>query len=266
MIRRLIREFYLLARGEQRAMVLLSALLILGIATRLVLQCIPGRDPPGWDHFFHESERIMTAIAAAERRSDHPGTTGERRSEYPVYDQDEIGNPGINNRSHEVQKKGGEIPSGRGIPGNRKPQGIAAGRVTRSFAAIDINRADSADLIPLPGIGPVFAGRIIRYRELLGGFTDVTQLHEVYGLPAETIDRIGDQLIFDTLALRRISLNAASFSDLLSHPYLDFGEVKALIRYRDYRCGFSSLEEIRENGLLTDSTLEKIFPYLDTGR
>ena len=218
MIRRLIREFYFLARGEQRAMVLLSALLILGIVVRLCLQWIPGRDPPGWEQFLHESERIMTAIAAGEGRPDLPGTSMKARPD---------------------------------LPGTQ---------------AIDMNRADSADLLPLPGIGPVFAGRIIRYRELLGGYTGITQLHEEYGLPAETIERISSRLIFDPLHIRRIKVKEASFSDLLRHPYLDVGDVKALLRYREYRGAFSTLEEIRENGLLADSTLQKISPYLDLDR
>ena len=34
-------------------------------------------------------------------------------------------------------------------------------------AMIDINRCDSAQLLPLPGIGAVLSGRIIRFRNLL---------------------------------------------------------------------------------------------------
>ena len=47
---------------------------------------------------------------------------------------------------------------------------------------LNLNQADSLALIEIKGIGPVFAKRIIEYRELLGGYYDKHQLLEVYGL------------------------------------------------------------------------------------
>src|SRR5665647_1059817 len=49
---------------------------------------------------------------------------------------------------------------------------------------LDLNSADSLHLLEIPGIGPVFASRIIRYRTLLGGYYAVDQLREVYGMRA----------------------------------------------------------------------------------
>ena len=46
---------------------------------------------------------------------------------------------------------------------------------------VDINTADSLDLQQLTGIGPSFSKRIIKYRELLGGYYDIKQVLEVYG-------------------------------------------------------------------------------------
>jgi competence ComEA-like helix-hairpin-helix protein len=54
--------------------------------------------------------------------------------------------------------------------------------VRRKQQAIDINTADSAAWVALNGIGPGFAKRIMTYREKLGGFYQVDQLKEVYGL------------------------------------------------------------------------------------
>ena len=44
---------------------------------------------------------------------------------------------------------------------------------------IDIAAADSAELRRVPGIGPVLSSRIVRYRQILGGFYRVDQLQEV---------------------------------------------------------------------------------------
>jgi competence protein ComEA len=47
------------------------------------------------------------------------------------------------------------------------------------FTPVELNSADSTDLVELYGIGPVFANRILKYRDLLGGFYSVNQLLEV---------------------------------------------------------------------------------------
>ena len=50
---------------------------------------------------------------------------------------------------------------------------------------VELNTADTTILKKVPGIGSTFARRIIKYRELLGGFFTVEQLREVYGLDEE---------------------------------------------------------------------------------
>ena len=117
-------------------------------------------------------------------------------------------------------------------------------------------------LLPLPGIGPVFAGRIIRYRNLLGGFTSIDQLYEVYGLSGETIELISELVVIDPLAIQKMNLDSASFVELLRHPYLEFDDVKAIVNYRNYNGRIGSLEEVYDNKLLSDSAFNKVSPYL----
>ena len=125
-----------------------------------------------------------------------------------------------------------------------------------------MNTADSVQLLPLPGIGPVFAGRIIKYRNLLGGFTGIDQLEEVYGLKKETIRLISNRIWFDTTIISTMDINSATFGDLLRHPYLQLEDVKALVKYRDFALQIGSLQELRDNHLLPDSTFKKVSPYI----
>ena len=60
----------------------------------------------------------------------------------------------------------------------------------KSFQPFELNRADTQQLISVYGIGPVFARRIIRYRELLGGFYRPDQLMEVYGFSLEQFEEL----------------------------------------------------------------------------
>ena len=47
---------------------------------------------------------------------------------------------------------------------------------------ISINTVDTAEWKKVPGIGSAYAARIVKYRNLLGGFYEVEQLREVYGI------------------------------------------------------------------------------------
>ena len=55
---------------------------------------------------------------------------------------------------------------------------------------IDLNLADESILQALPGIGPTLAGRIIKFRTEIGGFTDVEDLNDVRGIGPVTMERL----------------------------------------------------------------------------
>lgn len=129
---------------------------------------------------------------------------------------------------------------------------------------VDINRADSAALRQVPGIGPVFSSRIVRYRELVGGFHETDQLLEVYGLDSSHYQQIKPHLIIDTTySLRRIDLNKATFGDLIRHPYLDRNQVNALLMLREQHGPFRSPEDIRRSHLIDPADWRRLSPYMN---
>ncbi len=127
---------------------------------------------------------------------------------------------------------------------------------------IELNRADSIDLVQLSGIGPVFSKRIIRYRELLGGFVKTEQLLEVYNFPPETYESILDFLEVDTLLITKLRINFADFSDLLRHPYLNNEQVSAIVNQRDKEGPFKNLSEIETIQVFDSESFARIRPYL----
>ncbi|MDR0798158.1 MAG: helix-hairpin-helix domain-containing protein, partial [Dysgonamonadaceae bacterium] len=54
-----------------------------------------------------------------------------------------------------------------------------------SGETVELNSCDTAQLMKIPSIGSSFAKRIVSYRNLLGGYTRVDQLQEVYGMYEE---------------------------------------------------------------------------------
>ncbi len=70
--------------------------------------------------------------------------------------------------------------------------GERSGAVLALDARVNLNTAPLAELDGLPGIGPVYAQRIIDYRTAHGPFTEPAQVLEVAGIGPATYERIKD--------------------------------------------------------------------------
>lgn len=79
---------------------------------------------------------------------------------------------------------------------------------------LELNTCDSASLESLPGLGPVLSARIIKYRNLLGGYASVDQLKEVYGLSEDTYNLVSGFLRADPALVRKIQINNADYKQL----------------------------------------------------
>lgn len=127
---------------------------------------------------------------------------------------------------------------------------------------IELNLADSATLVKIKGIGSVFATRIIRYRELLGGFYTKSQLLEVYNFPMEVYTEIENQLTTDTLLIKKVRINFAEFNELLKHPYLNKQQVQAILKYREKNGAFLNVSQINLIPAIDNKTFTRIQPYI----
>jgi competence protein ComEA len=126
---------------------------------------------------------------------------------------------------------------------------------------IDLNSADSAALVRLPGIRPVLSSRIIKYRKLLGGFVSAEQLKEVYGLNEETYKLLEKRVFADSSNLTRININGAGFKELSKHPYLNRYDVQAIMKFRVIKGRISDMGELVENKILSEVKAKRISPY-----
>jgi DNA uptake protein ComE-like DNA-binding protein len=128
---------------------------------------------------------------------------------------------------------------------------------------LDINKADSADWESLPGIGPTLAGRIIKYRNKLGGFHTITQVGETYGLADSVFRRVEKRLqLGDAQPSGLIPVNSATFEQLSNHPYIPFRLAKAIISYRDQHGPYKRKEDLMRIAIMTTEALDKMMPYL----
>lgn len=126
---------------------------------------------------------------------------------------------------------------------------------------INLNTADAEMLMTLKGIGPVFSNRIVKYRNLLGGFVSVEQLKEVYGFPDSTYEKLKGEFVIDGL-VEQLNLNRASEGVLAKHPYIDRVTAKNIILVRERLGNFSEISQLRQVPLISEEKYRKIAPYL----
>jgi DNA uptake protein ComE-like DNA-binding protein len=136
-------------------------------------------------------------------------------------------------------------------------------KVAERILRLPFSQADSVVLQIVPGIGALTAGRIIKHRESLGGFIQIAQLNEVYGLKPETIPIIWEYFDFDAVALRQLAINAIPIEDLAKHPYISYQEAKVLVAYRLQHGPYLQLDDLLKIKIFKADWVNKIGPYLD---
>jgi len=126
---------------------------------------------------------------------------------------------------------------------------------------VDLNQADSVTLLGLYGIGPAFAKRIIKYRNLLGGFYSKNQLLEVYGFNQDKLDQIDSYCEVNPGGIKRININTVRTEELKKHPYMDYYTAKAIVDQRILVGRFTKMEQIKTIPLIHDELFNKMEHY-----
>lgn len=123
---------------------------------------------------------------------------------------------------------------------------------------INLNIADTTDLMRVPGIGSYFARRIATYRQRLGGFYNPRQLLEIDDFPEEAVKYF---LVDDHI--QRLNVNKLSLSQLKRHPYINYYQAKAITDYRRLKGPLHSLDDLRLLQDFTAQDMERLRHYVE---
>ena len=132
----------------------------------------------------------------------------------------------------------------------------------RKIQPFEINTADTAAFIALPGIGSKLAARIVLFREKLGGFYNTEQIREVYGLQDSVYQKILPLLKCEPGRIRKIDINTAEKETLKVHPYIRWSVANAVVNYRSQHGAFHSAEDLSRLENIDEEVLKKMMPYL----
>lgn len=149
------------------------------------------------------------------------------------------------------------------------PDGKKTGKTTKpayepkELLIVELNSADSAQLVALRGIGSVLARRIIAYREMLGGFHSVEQLREIRNLSPETYANLFPQFTIDAAKIVKIDLNNFKYKQLSGHPYMSVAQLNSIMNYKKLMGNFKAVNDLLQYKLIDTLTYEKISPYLE---
>ncbi|MBL7705534.1 MAG: helix-hairpin-helix domain-containing protein [Taibaiella sp.] len=124
-----------------------------------------------------------------------------------------------------------------------------------------VNTAGPEELMQLRGIGNGYANRIIKYRDILGGYHKIEQLKEVYGMTDSLYEAIKPFIVIEPQHIKTIAINSASEQELYKHPYIR-KMAKYVISYRNEIGGFKQVEDFKQVPLINEEIYRKIVPYL----
>lgn len=172
----------------------------------------------------------------------------------------------------------------RGLRWGSRPTELQ--RDTLTIYLIDLNRADRAELLQVPGIGDRLAQRILEYRRDHGAFRSVSDLRQVEGIGARTLETLRPWFIvpsedgsLDTGSTKKalasrtpagkkeiplgesIHVNQATAVELQRLPGIGPKRAQLIIEERQKR-PFTAVEELRRVPGIGPKTLERLRPYV----
>ena len=128
-----------------------------------------------------------------------------------------------------------------------------------SGTVVDINEADTNVLKRIPGIASYRAGKIVEYRQRLGGYIAPEQAMEACEMPDEVLEwfTVGES------QPSRLDINQLTVRQLMRHPYISFYQARDIVEYRKKHGPFASINELHALPSFTDESIERLRPYLE---
>jgi DNA uptake protein ComE-like DNA-binding protein len=240
-----LKDLFCFSSRERKGILVLTFIVFVILGIRLWIAFGPG--PP----VLLNDEELAEADAFINRLTETDDNSSGRENSIP----------GLHYYKNDLEKT--DTGMSESINTWQKSYTAAGNYPVREKILFEINSADTVKFKKLKGIGPVLAGRIVKYRNLLGGFYSVMQIREVYGISDSLFMSISGMMFADTAGIRKININTANLDELSRHPYIGRYYAAGIIKYRDFAGKISGIDELIHNNLLPEGIPGKIVNYLN---
>lgn len=238
----MFKDFFYFSRGDRRAILILSALLLIGVFS-----------------LWHSSQRsmqeenlVVADTATVQALEDSLQVAYERKKTYSdVRYIDKGKRVGINSPRAIMNAGKGNVKVAPSWRGERV-------RKFQSDTLLDLNSVDTLLLKRVPGIGSWRARRIVQFRDYLGGYSRVGQLLEIDGMP----DSVLRWFVIHTPVYKRLNLNLATVDEMAAHPYLTYRQARVILRHKKKHGPLRSLNQLSLYREFSKDTLEWLEPYV----
>lgn len=129
------------------------------------------------------------------------------------------------------------------------------------LSSIDINLADTTEFKRLKGIGSVYANRIVKFRNSLGGFYTVDQIKDVWGVSDSLFTAIEPYMTSDISQIRKKNINTLEKEALIRHPYINWKKAKAILSYKKMHGDYKSMKDFERLHGLEEAFVDTLKQY-----
>ncbi len=132
------------------------------------------------------------------------------------------------------------------------------------ITVLDINLATKEDLMKISGIGEAISDRIIKQKEVFGGFQTMDQMNDVWGLSPEVIQKLNENFKTGVLSdIKKVNINKATVKELTLCPYFRYTLAKQIVIYRSMNGDFNNIEELTKIKDFPVDKIKRIALYLE---
>ncbi|MDR2979707.1 MAG: helix-hairpin-helix domain-containing protein [Bacteroidales bacterium] len=134
-----------------------------------------------------------------------------------------------------------------------------------AIVKVELNRCDTSDITRIPLFGVKRAEKIVEYRERLGGFHHLEQLHDIFVIQNIAMEHIEKYFTVNPNEINKIKINEVEYANLVRHPYFDSYLAKTVLQYRQKNGKIKDMEHFREITHAYEELVGKLRPYLEFG-
>lgn len=137
-------------------------------------------------------------------------------------------------------------------------------KLIENVEVMDINMAQENDLVKIHGIGPSYAGMIVRRRTDLGAFVSMRQIDDFAELPEDARQNLKRNFsVINTPKPNRLNVNTASLQQLSRFPYFNRDIARSILTQRSMNGKLDKIDELLEIPGFPVDKVEIIALYLD---